>query len=128
MTEITTLLFDIGDVLIDIDWQRGYKKVLGHIKDETGRDLTLEEITEKLHPGPYGSIWDDFGMNKMTRAEFLNIAAEKTGYKGDLNLFENALKQLFEPLPERIKLLNKLIAENKYTVALVSDTTYPVNF
>ena len=24
---ITTLLFDIGDVLVDIDWQRGYQKI-----------------------------------------------------------------------------------------------------
>ena len=118
---IKTLVFDVGDVLIDIDWQRGYNKMLGHMKHDDGREMTLEEVTEKLHPGPYGSVWDDFGMNKITRAEFLELVSQRTAYKGDHAILASALTEIFGPLTHRIALLNKLIADG-YNVALLSDT------
>src|ERR1700748_2648662 len=101
MTEITTLLFDVGDVLIDIDWQRGYKKILGHMKDKTGRDLTLEEITEKLHPGPYGSVWDDFGKGALNQEQFLDEVCARTDYSGDREMLAKALTEIFGRLPHR---------------------------
>jgi len=124
MTEITTLLFDIGDVLIDIHWDKGFSKMLGHMKDEDGRDLTLEEISNKLHPasGGHGNAFDNFGVGKTNRVEFLQTCAERTGYKGDHTLLGLALTTIFEPLNERVALLNRLIADGKYNVALVSDT------
>jgi FMN phosphatase YigB (HAD superfamily) len=122
VTKITTLLFDIGDVLIDIDWQRGYKKMLGHMKHEDGRDLSLEEITEQLHPGPYGSIWDEFGKGVLTQDDFLEEVCNRTGYDGDRALLATALTEIFGPLPHRIELLNKIISQGKDRVALISDT------
>ena len=121
MTAITTLLFDVGDVLIDIDWQRGFKRMIGYMKDDTGRDLSLEEISDRLHPSPYGSVFDDFGMSKTTREEFLKLCVERTGYTGNVKLLEEALTYIFEPLSHRIALLNRLI-EKGHQVALVSDT------
>lgn len=120
--KIDTLLFDIGDVLIDIDWNRGFNKMLGQMKNAEGIDLNLQEISDRLHPGPYASVFDDFGMGKTTRSEFLNICAEKTRYTGDMTLLEQSLTCVFEPLPHRIVLLNELIDSGKYKIALVSDT------
>lgn len=119
---INTLLFDIGDVLIDIDWQRGYKKMLGHMVDENNQPLTLEAITEKLNPGLYGSIWDSFGMGHMTQESFMAEVTEKTGYTGDMHLLQTALTDLFGPLNHRIVLLNDLVVNTDMKVALVSDT------
>jgi putative hydrolase of the HAD superfamily len=122
MNNIDTLLFDVGDVLIDIDWQRGYRKMLGKMKHPDGTDLSLEEITEKLHPGPYGSVWDDFGTGALTQDEFLDLIRQRTGYNGDKTLLITGLTELFEPLEHRITLLNRLITGRNLTIALVSDT------
>lgn len=121
---ITTLLFDIGDVLIDIDWQGGFSTLLGHARHADGRDMTLEEITAMLHPGPYASLFDRFGMGLTTKDEFLLLCAEHACYAGDILRLEQALTHIFAPLPERIALLNKLIASGKYNIALVSDTNH----
>lgn len=120
--KINTLLFDIGDVLIDIDWQRGYRKLLGHMRDADGHLMTLEEITEQLHPGPYGSIWDEFSVNKINKTEFLTQVIDRTDYRGEIDLLEAELTDLFEPIDERINLLNRLTENKDITVALVSDT------
>ena len=119
---IKTLLFDIGDVLIDIDWQRGYKKMLGHMVDDNNQPLTLEAITEKLNPGPYGSIWDSFGMGRMTQETFIAEVIAQTGYASDTALLQVALTDLFGPLDHRIQLLNDLVLNSDMTIALVSDT------
>lgn len=119
---IKAVLFDIGDVLIDIDWQRGYKKLYGQMRDADQRLLTLEEITEKLHPGPYGSIWDDFGQNKITQEQFIAEVKNRTDYKGDERLLQSALTEIFEPLEHRIVLLNEMKENKKLQIALVSDT------
>ena len=119
---ITTVLFDIGDVLIDIDWQHGYRKMLGHMKHADGSDMSLDQITEKLNPGPYGSVWDDFGKGALTQDQFLDEICARTGYAGEKVPLASALTQIFNPLPHRIALLNRMIADGRYQVALVSDT------
>jgi FMN phosphatase YigB (HAD superfamily) len=118
---IKALLFDVGDVLIDIDWQRGHCKMLGHMKAADGTLLTLEEIAERMDPGPHGSVWDDFGAGTIDETDFLDAVSQKTGFGGDRKILRTALTELFEPLTHRIALLNDLIGR-QLAVVLVSDT------
>jgi putative hydrolase of the HAD superfamily len=122
MTQITTLLFDLGDVLVDNNWQRSFSQLIGHMKDNNGKELNLEQITEKLHPGSHSDIWNDFGVGKISRAEFLENLITKMAFTGDHVLLEQALTKISEPIHERINLLNKLIDSGNYKIGIVSDT------
>jgi FMN phosphatase YigB (HAD superfamily) len=124
--QIRTLLFDIGNVLINIEPRRGYHWLNGLFTDTEKQILSPDAIATVIGT-QRKEIWHKAGTGDISAegigSLFLQaIAAQNVSYQGDVKTLRKALSDEFEPLPERIALLNRLIDDGRYQVALVSDT------
>lgn len=124
---IKTILFDIGDVLIDIDWLRGYRLIEGMVTDINGSQVPITEM-KSIFFGEYQlPLINRFGVGSIAEDDFMtellqNQKDQGIVYTGDRHLMGRAFNEAFEPLSHRIAVLNRLLTETDYQIALVSDT------
>lgn len=124
---IKNIIFDIGDVLVSIDWLRGHDLLQGEMTDSDGQELTGPLLHKKIFSPLQVKNWDNYGDGRIGDVEFIktlrsNLSHDGVTYQGDDELLLRVVSEVFEPIPERIALLNRLIATGRYQVALLSDT------
>ena len=111
MKKINTIIFDLGAVILNIDYRRTIDefKKLG-IKN-------AEHLYSKKHQS---KLFDNIETGKITKEYFLNKLKEKTT-NASLDEIKNAWNALLLDLPEkRVKMLKKL--KKKYKLFLLSNT------
>lgn len=123
---IKALLFDIGNVLITFDKVRGYPHVQGKLFDNSLRLSRPDSITNVIYDA-HSHLWGQLRLGRMAEDEFLSAYWESwdsLGFscEGEADDVQRAIDDQFEPLVERIALLNKFKAAGDYKIALVSDT------
>lgn len=119
---IHTLLFDIGDVLLEIDWTRRSHILFGKVFDENGVPLNLEQLNSIVSSGVLRHLADRLGRGELSTTDFLEQAMHLTRYNGDIAFFRNALSDVFVPLATRIDFFNRLSQRDDCVLAFVSDT------
>lgn len=119
---IQALLFDLGNVLIDIDWMRGSRKLAGKTFDADGKPHAAEDIFKIIDPNNHAAVWDEFGIGKFQTLEFLTMMADKMKFNESHDDIKIALNEIFEPLPERVRLFNDYLSRPDLKTAMVSDT------
>ncbi|HEY1097017.1 MAG TPA: HAD family hydrolase [Alphaproteobacteria bacterium] len=123
---IKNILFDIGEVLVNINWPLGHAFMQGLATDETGQALMGPSLHEKIFSEKQRAHWNRYGVGEITTVEFMELfhqtlPQDSVIYSGDRETLAKAVSHTFEPLPERIQTLNELIAGGQYNVALLSD-------
>ena len=124
---IKTIIFDIGNVLVHINWHRGHNLLADVIADKDGQALSGDKLHQHFFSPDQHELWNEYGTGQIGEAEFIanfchNLSAQNVVYTGQPPLLLKALSSVFEPIPERIETLNALIANQKYQIALLSDT------
>ncbi len=104
---IKNIIFDFGDIFINLDKEATYKELA---------KLGVTEITEEMIQQYY-----QFEMGLISTEEFINFFNKKFSIpKKDLVFAWNAI--LLEFPKHRLEFLKKLVATNKYRIFLLSNT------
>lgn len=120
------LLFDIGNVLITFDKARGYPHVQGKLFDHEMRVTEPDAINHLLYDA-HSFLWGKLRLGLMSEDEFFSAywaSWDDHGFSctGQAEDVQCAIDDWFEPLTQRIALLNEFKRAGDYKIALVSDT------
>jgi putative hydrolase of the HAD superfamily len=109
--DITTLLFDIGGVLLMNGWDRSTRK-----RGAEAYNLDYEEMNERHH-----LTCDTYEEGKLSLDEYLNRVVfyeKRTFSQTDFRTF---MFQQSRPFPEMIELIRTVKSKNKLKVVAVSN-------
>lgn len=112
MQQIKNVIFDLGGVVLDIDFKR---------TDEAFRLLGLENFFEHISPTHITHFFEEYETGMIDDVAFLKGVAGligKEAAEGEIIAAWNAL--LLDFLPERIELLKKI--KSRYRTFLLSNT------
>ncbi len=111
MKKINTIIFDLGGVILNID----YKRTIDEFKK-----LGIKNAEHLYSKKQQSKLFDEIETGKITKDYFLKILKEKTS-NSKLDEVRNAWNALLLNLPEkRIKMLQEL--KKKYNLFLLSNT------
>ena len=110
--EIKAIIFDLGRVLIDVDFKRG---LFRYAHKNSGSDE--DKLIDKLFSDP---LFIHFGTGKIEPPEFYQQILKRLNEQINFDQFEQAWCDIFSPM----KGMEQLIADlkNKYPLGLLSDT------
>ena len=95
----TSVVFDLGRVLVDFDYSIAARKIAAH------GDLTPIEIEALI--GQSGLIID-YELGRVKRREFFGQICRATGFRGTIDEFGGFFADIFTPIPPMIELHAKL--------------------
>ena len=95
----TSVVFDLGRVLVDFDYSIAARKIAAH------GDLTPIEIEALI--GQSGLIID-YELGRVKRREFFGQICRATGFRGTIDEFGGFFADIFTPIPQMIELHAKL--------------------
>jgi len=106
---IDTLIFDFGNVFIDLDIENGFRESL--------RKLRISALSEDII-----HINKQYEIGAVTTDDFINFYAEKFPHLTKTELVDlwNIILKAFPKY--RLDFLNRLKSENKYKLILISNT------
>lgn len=111
-TKIKALIFDFGNVIIDIDINKTYEAFASYC------NTNVENIRKKITES---DVFRRFEIGLFDEEEFREIMRQTLGYPLNDSEIDKAWNALLLDLPfERIELINKL--KNNYKVYLLSNT------
>ncbi len=112
MAEITWFVFDLGNTVIKL----AYERVLENIRKRSA--ITRDELVELLEaPGSYR----DMERGAVSFAEFYDFLCDKAGYRGSLRDLQETWSDFFDgTLPGIEDLLDRL--RRKYRIAFLSNS------
>jgi epoxide hydrolase-like predicted phosphatase len=112
MQNIRNIVFDLGGVILDIDFKRTEKAFI---------DLGITNFSELFGLGHAASFFKDHESGKITDDEFLDSLQKLAKHSLTADTVHKAWNALLISFPaERIELLKKL--KNKYRLFLLSNT------
>lgn len=112
MQNIKNIIFDLGGVILDIDFKRTEKAFV---------DLGVANFNELFGPGHAASFFKDHEAGKITDGEFLDSLQKLAKHSLQSEAVQKAWNALLINFPpERIELLKKL--RSKYRLFLLSNT------
>lgn len=89
------VVFDLGKVLLDFDFQIFARRLAGEA--EVGSGEVMERIVNS-------DVLRDYEYGRTTSADFYKAVADLTGYRGDYPSFEACFGDIFTEIPEMIAL------------------------
>ncbi|MEO6326464.1 MAG: HAD family phosphatase [Thermoanaerobaculia bacterium] len=105
------LLLDLGNVLVRFD----HGRTLGRIEQATGVPA------ERLRPHIFGGLERSLDLGELTSVEFFRLAEDAAGLpRLPDSLWIEAWRDIFEPIPEALALIPRLVPE--LATAVVSNT------
>lgn len=110
--EIKAIIFDLGRVLINVDFKRG---LFRYMHGNSGGDQNV--LMEQLFSDP---LFVQFGTGKISPQFFYQQLQKRIDEQISFNQFEQAWCDIFSPIPG----IDKLVVElaGKYQLGLLSDT------
>lgn len=112
MQNIKNIIFDLGGVILDIDFKRTEQAFL---------DLGIKNFNELFGLGHAASFFKEHEAGKITDDEFLDSLQKLAKHSLDADVVQKAWNALLISFPpERIELLKRL--KNKYRLFLLSNT------
>jgi len=101
MPQPAAVVFDLGKVLLDFDYGRVARKMLGH------SHLSLDQIIQGLNQSP---LLFRYETGLMTTAEFFEEVRRLSGFRQGLEEFEQMFGDIFSPIDPMIALNRELRA------------------
>jgi HAD superfamily hydrolase (TIGR01509 family) len=113
------VVFDLGKVLLDFDYQKAARKIAVH--GAFSADAIRTAIDQShLHIG--------FETGRITPEDFLAEAISLTGFKGEAAEFEKIFCEIFEPIPPMIE-FHAALRKRKFPTFIFSNTnTLQLNY
>ena len=111
MSQIDTILFDIGNVLVRFDFHRAANTLLGRC-----RAASSEDILTKLIP-----LRDHLETGKYTNEDFLTRLSQTLEFTGSPEELAQIYKSLFTPILPTWDLVKELL--QRYRICLLSNTS-----
>jgi putative hydrolase of the HAD superfamily len=115
---ISDLLFDLGNVLVPLDWDRAFGRLSVYLSEDMVRLLQTDRPAfEALFAEPAVAL----GEGRIDFAEFHKIVSEKLAISVDLREFRTIWCDIFDLDEKMVALVDTL--SSKYGVWLVSNTS-----
>jgi len=95
------VVFDLGKVLLDFD----YSITAGHLAELC--DVSVDGILDTINQS---HLLLDYEEGKLSTDEFYGKVCEKTGYRGEFEIFRDAFADIFSEIPEMVNLRERLKA------------------
>lgn len=105
----TTIVFDLGKVLLDFDYRIAVERFASHSDQSADQILRLLVDTSLLHRYERGEL---------STTEFFDAVREATGFRAGFDLFTHCFTDIFTPIPSMIELHALLRAAGHPTVLL----------
>lgn len=99
MSGVDAIIFDLGNVLINVDEARGAAQIAAHT------DKTPTEIAQYFRATPYAV---ELSLGKLTKRQFYRTVAGDLGFRGDYDTFARAWADIFTPIEPMITLAQQL--------------------
>ena len=113
---IRNIIFDLGNVLVHVDFARSKKCLLSAgIKEKDFNSFFSKKIRR------------DFELGKISTDVFMDMAYHKLGEIVSKSRLKWLFTDMFEEIPEMKKLLKNLAQKNKYKLLILSNTN-PLHF
>ena len=107
---IKAIFFDLGNVLLDIDWSMILKDLLG----KTG--LKREEIGPRF----MNAGFEEYELGHLSTETFFGNLKNSLGYLGDVKELVRICTEIFVPISENINLAHEL--RRRYRLGIISNT------
>lgn len=115
---IRNVIFDLGNVLVDVDYSRFMKRLFGE-------GVTEEKYNSFFIGDKYLKMGYESG--RITTEEFIDICIGSLGLKMSAAEFADAFNDVFSEIKPMSEFVRKLAAEKKYNLYLLSNTS-PLHF
>jgi putative hydrolase of the HAD superfamily len=108
---IKAVFFDLGKVLVDFNWQT----VTGKLKSDVS--VSADEFNERIlkHPNLYA-----YETGQISTDQFFQWMRDEIHYRKTIHELIQTWSDIFQPLPERIRLLPEL--KKHYRLGMISNT------
>jgi len=106
---IEHIFFDIGNVLLALDWEKAVKEIGNRSA------IALDQIPYRL----YESRIDEYERGRITTEQFFADLQAKLGYQGGLHELVLAASDIFFPLERNVDLARTL--RNRYRLGIISN-------
>jgi len=111
MKQIEAIVFDLGNVLVSVDWTLAAGKFC-HYTGKTWDDL------KSFADG--GDVMDRFARGELQPQEFYELAVKQIGFRGEYRLFNRAFCGIFSPIQPMLSMAMAL--EGRIRRYLLSNT------
>lgn len=109
--EIKAIFFDLGNVLVDFNWN----DILLKLEPDIAVPVSRINTHVLLHPKRYA-----YEKGNITTEEFFSWMKEELQYRKPLSELVHTWSDIFRPMPERIILLPAL--KRRYKLGMISNT------
>lgn len=107
---IKAIFFDLGNVLLDIDWSM----ILGDLLGKTG--LAREEIGSRFMSAGF----EEYELGHLSTETFFGNLKISLGYPGDVDELARICTDIFVPISENVSLAHEL--RSHYRLGIISNT------
>ncbi len=113
---IRNIIFDLGNVLVNVDFEKFQKNILIEVPGEKSlRNLLINPVRKKYESG------------LVSTKQFLDIVIKVLDYRISKSKFVYYYNDMFSEIPEMKRFLIRISRSNKYKLFLLSNTN-PIHF